>query len=147
MFLGAVAGSIHWRIGKVEYGAKIFAGGHACGEYGGCLCEVARCRHSARAEAARGQRNDSMKRQSPVSTAVSCRCQSMSAGSLSGRECEVLRLFARGLTLRAVAAELRISVASADTYCRRIYQKLGVHSKAEAVYRFFGVLCQGSGVT
>lgn len=51
---------------------------------------------------------------------------------LSGREREVLGLIARGLSNRAVAGKLAISEHTVKTYVERIFEKLGVNSRAEA---------------
>ncbi|MFI5776796.1 response regulator transcription factor [Nocardia sp. NPDC051570] len=50
---------------------------------------------------------------------------------LSGREVQVLRQIAQGLTHGQVAARLGISPHTVDTYVRRIRSKLGVGNKAE----------------
>jgi len=53
---------------------------------------------------------------------------------LSGRECEVLELITRGFTAQEIAAMLGVSHHTVLTYVRRIYDKLKVRSKAEAIY-------------
>lgn len=50
--------------------------------------------------------------------------------SLSPREREVAALVARGLTDKAVARELGLSVSSVRTYLRRLAGKSGVHRRA-----------------
>lgn len=52
---------------------------------------------------------------------------------LSTREAEVLRLVARGYTVDEVADELGVSRHTVRTFVRRIYDKLQVSSRAEAV--------------
>jgi len=52
---------------------------------------------------------------------------------LHQRELEVLRLGARGLSNKQIAAELGISERTVDTHCVNIYRKLGVNSRTEAV--------------
>lgn len=52
---------------------------------------------------------------------------------LSAREAEVLRLVAMGFTYEEVAQRLRISRHTVLTFVRRIYAKLEVNSKMEAV--------------
>lgn len=54
--------------------------------------------------------------------------------SLSPRELEVLQLISRGYTAEEVAGYLTISRHTALTHVRRIYSKLKVNSKAEAIY-------------
>lgn len=56
------------------------------------------------------------------------------AAQLSERECEVLRLVAKGYTFPEVARLLEISAHSVMTYVKRSYRKLHVNSKTEAVY-------------
>ena len=53
---------------------------------------------------------------------------------LSERELEVLKLAAKGLTYREVSSALNVSVSTVGTYTMRIYTKLAVNSRAEAVY-------------
>ena len=50
---------------------------------------------------------------------------------LSAREREVLRLIAAGERTKAIADKLGIGVKSAETYRRRLMQKLGLYSVAE----------------
>ena len=47
-------------------------------------------------------------------------------GGLTGREAEVLRLAARGLTTRAIAEALHISPKTADHHIQHVYSKIGV---------------------
>lgn len=54
-------------------------------------------------------------------------------GTLSPREHEVLDYLARGYLYKEIAAELAISYDTVHTYVRRIYEKLQVHSRTEAV--------------
>jgi LuxR family maltose regulon positive regulatory protein len=54
---------------------------------------------------------------------------------LSGRELEVLRLIAAGLTNREIAARLFISLNTVKAHTRNIYGKLSVHSRTQAVAR------------
>jgi two-component system, NarL family, response regulator LiaR len=54
---------------------------------------------------------------------------------LSAREREVLALVALGLTNRAIADELYLSVDTIKTYVRRVYTKLGVVNRAQAASR------------
>ncbi len=52
---------------------------------------------------------------------------------LTEREKQVLRLLAAGLTSTEVAEELVISINTARSYIKVIYQKLGAHSRDEAI--------------
>lgn len=56
--------------------------------------------------------------------------------ALSAREDQVLRFLARGYTYKRIAHELSISIDTTRTYIRRIYEKLHVHSRTEAVVRY-----------
>jgi HD-GYP domain-containing protein (c-di-GMP phosphodiesterase class II) len=51
---------------------------------------------------------------------------------LTAREAEVLRLVARGLATKQIAAELVISPKTADTHIQHIYTKIGVSTRAAA---------------
>ncbi len=53
---------------------------------------------------------------------------------LSERELEVLNLAARGFTYAESAELLGVSVNTVSSYTRRIYTKLAVHSRSEAVF-------------
>jgi DNA-binding NarL/FixJ family response regulator len=52
---------------------------------------------------------------------------------LSPRELDVLRLLADGHSYKTAAATLDLSLDTVRTYIRRIYEKLHVHTKSEAV--------------
>lgn len=52
---------------------------------------------------------------------------------LSDREKEVLTLLVRGRSYKMIADELGISYHTVDSHMRKIYEKLHVHSNAEAV--------------
>ncbi len=56
--------------------------------------------------------------------------------SLSPREREVLEMLARGFLYKEIADALSIGVRTVDTYIRRIYEKLHVRSRAQAVAKF-----------
>lgn len=53
---------------------------------------------------------------------------------LSAREAEVLQLIAKGLTFKQVGMVLVISPHTVVTHVKRVYHKLQVHSRGEAVY-------------
>jgi len=55
---------------------------------------------------------------------------------LSQREHEVLELLARGYLYKEIAEQLKISVQTVNTYIRRIYEKLHVRSRAQAVAKY-----------
>lgn len=54
---------------------------------------------------------------------------------LTQRERSVLRLLAEGLDSRAIAEESGLTVATVRTYVQTILQKLGAHSRLQAVMR------------
>ncbi len=56
-------------------------------------------------------------------------------GALSKREREVLGLVAEGMNNRAIAAHLFISENTVKNHVRNIHEKLGVHTRMEAVVR------------
>lgn len=56
---------------------------------------------------------------------------------LSAREQEVLNLLAKGYPYKAIGPELGISLDTTRTHIRRIYEKLQVHSVAEAIVKGF----------
>jgi DNA-binding NarL/FixJ family response regulator len=55
---------------------------------------------------------------------------------LSARENEVLQLLAQGFLYKEIADTLNVAVPTVNTYIRRIYEKLHVRSRTEAVARF-----------
>ena len=56
--------------------------------------------------------------------------------SLSPREREVLGLVAEGCLFKEIAEQLGVSFGTIHTYCRRIYEKLHVRSRAQAVAKW-----------
>lgn len=54
--------------------------------------------------------------------------------ALSTRETEVLSLLAKGFSFCEIGRLLEISPHTVTTYVKKIYQKLAVHSRGEAVY-------------
>jgi DNA-binding NarL/FixJ family response regulator len=56
--------------------------------------------------------------------------------SLSRREHEVLELVAQGCLFKEIADKLGVSFGTVHTYCRRIYEKLQVRSRAQAVAKW-----------
>ena len=55
--------------------------------------------------------------------------------TLSPREREIVRLIAKGLPNKAIAAVLDISLWTVATYIRRLFAKFGVGSRAELIAR------------
>ncbi len=58
------------------------------------------------------------------------------AANLSPREQEVLDLLAQGLIYKEIADRLGVSYETVHTYIRRIYEKLQVRTRTEAVAKF-----------
>jgi DNA-binding NarL/FixJ family response regulator len=58
------------------------------------------------------------------------------ADNLSEREQQVLDLLSRGLMYKEIADKLQISYETVHTYIRRIYEKLRVRTRTEAVAKF-----------
>src|SRR6266581_4827281 len=54
--------------------------------------------------------------------------------TLTAREGEILNTISRGFSYAETAQMLRISVGTVHTFLKRIYRKLAVHSKTEAVF-------------
>lgn len=57
---------------------------------------------------------------------------------ISPREEEVLRLLADGYPYKQIADAMNVSMGTVRTYIERIYSKLHVHSRTEAVIKYFG---------
>jgi len=55
---------------------------------------------------------------------------------LSPREHSVLELLAKGCVYKEIAESLGLRVPTVDTYIRRIYEKLQVHSRSEAIAKY-----------
>jgi DNA-binding NarL/FixJ family response regulator len=58
---------------------------------------------------------------------------------LSQREREVLDLLAKGFLIKEIADKLSVGFGTARTYVRRIYEKLHVQSRSQAIAKFFHV--------
>ena len=48
----------------------------------------------------------------------------------------MLEMISRGFFHKEIAAELGIGVPTVGTYVRRIYEKLQVHTRAQAIAKF-----------
>jgi DNA-binding NarL/FixJ family response regulator len=60
--------------------------------------------------------------------------ESQKACSITDRELKVIQQVARGFTAQEIAAQMGISTHTVATHVKRIYKKLHVHSRSEAVY-------------
>jgi len=58
--------------------------------------------------------------------------------NLSAREQEVLDFLAKGYLYKEIADQLTISYATVHTYIERIFKKLHVRSRAQAVAKYLG---------
>jgi DNA-binding NarL/FixJ family response regulator len=81
----------------------------------------------------------------PVASAAPAAAPAPAAGEhamLSAREKEVLELITKGFTADEIARLMQVSQHTVQTYVRRIYSKLNVNSRAEAIYeaRHQGIL-------
>src|SRR5262245_17558579 len=63
--------------------------------------------------------------------------------SPSPREREVLELLARGYLYKEIADALNISLPTVNTYIRRIYEKLHVHSRSQAIAKYARIPLNG----
>ena len=54
--------------------------------------------------------------------------------NLSDREFEILKMIARGLTTKAIAAEVKISPKTISTYRSRILAKLDLHNNSDIIH-------------
>jgi DNA-binding NarL/FixJ family response regulator len=57
--------------------------------------------------------------------------------NLSQREQEVLDMLAQGYLYKEISDQLQLSLGTIKTYVRRIYEKLHVQSRTEAVIKYF----------
>ena len=62
--------------------------------------------------------------------------EAASAQALTARELEVLTFIAKGFSYQEGADMLGVSANTVRTYVKRIYQKLSVNSRSEAVYEY-----------
>lgn len=59
------------------------------------------------------------------------------AEELSGREREVLELLAKGYLIKEIADQMGLGFDTVRTYIRRVYEKMHVHSRSQAVAKYF----------
>jgi DNA-binding NarL/FixJ family response regulator len=70
--------------------------------------------------------------------------QTEAEDNLSPREREVIGMLARGFLYKEIADSMNISIRTVDTYIRRIYEKLHVRSRAQAVAKYVSFPFAGS---
>lgn len=58
--------------------------------------------------------------------------------NLSPREREMLKLLAEGYRYKEIADRLELSIETVRSYIRSVYTKLQVHSRTEALNKYFG---------
>jgi DNA-binding NarL/FixJ family response regulator len=58
--------------------------------------------------------------------------------SLTKREHEILSLLAKGFLYKEIADELKISINTVRVHIQKVYEKLHVHSRSQAIMRFLG---------
>ena len=63
--------------------------------------------------------------------------QPVAGEQLSAREQQVLEYLAQGLLYKQIAAQMGITLGTVRTYAQRIYEKLHVHTRTEAVVKHF----------
>jgi len=64
--------------------------------------------------------------------------QTLSRAPLTPRERDVVALLVSGSSTRDIAARTGLTVSTVNTYLKRIFSKLGVHSRVELVARMAG---------
>lgn len=78
---------------------------------------------------------DALRRKPTVKPVVSVAASRPAvANPLSPRETEVLNLLARGMSFAEISSVLNISCHTVTAHIKKIYRKLQVHSRGEAVY-------------
>jgi len=65
--------------------------------------------------------------------------------TLSTRELEVLDLLAKGFLVKEIADQTSLGYGTVRTYIRRIYEKLQVHSRSQAVSKYLQPRAAGPG--
>jgi len=58
--------------------------------------------------------------------------------SLTKREHEILSLLAKGYLYKEIADQLHISINTVRVHIQKVYEKLQVHSRSQAIMRFLG---------
>jgi len=58
--------------------------------------------------------------------------------ALTKREQEILSLLAKGFLYKEIADQLHISINTVRVHVQKVYEKLHVHSRSQAIMRFLG---------
>src|SRR5688572_4020804 len=64
--------------------------------------------------------------------------QAVARAPLTPRERDVVTLLVSGASTREIASQIGLTIATVNTYLKRIFSKLGVHSRVELVARMAG---------
>ena len=64
--------------------------------------------------------------------------QTLRRAPLTPRERDVVSFLVGGSSTRHIASETRLTVSTVNTYLKRIFSKLGVHSRVELIARMAG---------
>jgi DNA-binding CsgD family transcriptional regulator len=64
--------------------------------------------------------------------------QTLQRAPLTPRERDVVSLLVAGSSTREIAAETGLTISTVNTYLKRIFSKLGVHSRVELIARMAG---------
>ena len=59
--------------------------------------------------------------------------------SLSGREKEILVMLSKGYSNKEIAEELKLSIATINSYLKNVYEKMHVHSRTQAVAKYLKI--------
>jgi DNA-binding NarL/FixJ family response regulator len=57
--------------------------------------------------------------------------------ALTSRECDIFKFLSKGMSYKEIASELSLSPETVKSHLRRIYVKLQVHNRSEAISIFF----------
>ena len=69
----------------------------------------------------------------------------LSITTLTPREVEITTLIMRGFNNRQISARLTITTSTLRTHIKRIYRKMGSHSKSNLILRVIGLLADKVG--
>ena len=67
------------------------------------------------------------------------RTPAIEAENLSSRQRQTLDLLVRGFSYREIASSMDITIATVRTHIRNIYERLHVHSRAQAISKLFPI--------